>query len=72
MRPRPDAAENLVKRAHNSGARAASMRPRSDAAENDDVPPVAAPHLPASMRPRPNAAENATREFATTCSSSLQ
>ena len=58
MRPRPDAAENVVVGDQHHPATAASMRPRPDAAENRRVP---APHPPAeaaSMRPRPDAAEN--------------
>ena len=39
MRPRPDAAENVVQaRRHLGGGGAASMRPRPDAAENYGTP----------------------------------
>ena len=60
MRPRPDAAENLVDPVRRFQlARRASMRPRPDAAENRGFARLARGRAdPASMRPRPDAAEN--------------
>ena len=62
MRPRPDAAENVVVRrlVHRRSA-GASMRPRPDAAENDGLSWLLVQGALASMRPRPDAAENARR-----------
>ena len=59
MRPRPDAAENLVKVYKTGDAKLiASMRPRPDAAENRQLAEAAGLQPLASMRPRPDAAEN--------------
>ena len=59
MRPRPDAAENVLGDPVQPHLDAASMRPRPDAAENA-MRPMRSDSAPAaaSMRPRPDAAEN--------------
>ena len=59
MRPRPDAAENPIrKQALRLALVQASMRPRPDAAENLGSSAAAEAAALASMRPRPDAAEN--------------
>ena len=58
MRPRPDAAENLLFEVRPHQRRSASMRPRPDAAENAHPGQDLAAGSRASMRPRPDAAEN--------------
>ena len=59
MRPRPDAAENLLRYTLAEDAIIpASMRPRPDAAENILTAERPAGGTLASMRPRPDAAEN--------------
>ena len=59
MRPRPDAAENILFLIRLIRIRIASMRPRPDAAENArEDPNRTDPTATASMRPRPDAAEN--------------
>ena len=69
MRPRPDAAENLISLLLMSDLHAASMRPRPDAAENAPTrpsDPMAAPRFnEAAARcrgKRPDAAENVRAE----------
>ena len=63
MRPRPDAAENVLRPVHGVPVdqNPASMRPRPDAAENIVERSGAVDDGHASMRPRPDAAENARR-----------
>ena len=58
MRPRPDAAENPLRKARWSASFPASMRPRPDAAENAVCRTTRLGLVIASMRPRPDAAEN--------------
>ena len=64
MRPRHDAAENVLMRSFCVDGRIASMRPRHDAAENREVHADAQVDRPASMRPRHDAAENRAHTFA--------
>ena len=61
MRPRPDAAENVVYCLRVGRMGRASMRPRPDAAENIRSSTVLTRSVFASMRPRPDAAENMFR-----------
>ena len=62
MRPRPDAAENILCLLDGTAGGDASMRPRPDAAENGPDRRKRRRMLVASMRPRPDAAENQQAE----------